>query len=268
MPPSPSPSRTPKPPEPIRLLRPMIAIGVVAVVGFAVMVLPASLAARFLPPQILAEDFSGTLWHGSAGKLTVNSRNAGACEWHVHPLALLALAMDADIHWVRLSAVVDATMHVDRHGFRAQNIRGSLPIEELQDLGIAPGWRGIAALDLTRVEGDFGKLTALVGTVDANALHSSAVAAGADLGNYQLRLAPDALSPDGAITASIVDTGGPLELQAQAHYAPETHTGLLTGTLKERPEASPGLRDQLQNLAQMRARDAAGRIPIDLEFTL
>ena len=123
MPPSRSPSRTPKPPEPIRLLRPMIAIGALAVVGFVLLVLPASLAARFLPPQILAEDFSGTLWHGSAGKLTVNARNAGACEWHIHPLALLALAVDAEVHWVRVSAVLDATVHLDRHGFRAQDIQ-------------------------------------------------------------------------------------------------------------------------------------------------
>lgn len=268
MPPSRSPSRTPKPPEPIRLLRPMIAIGVLAVVGFILLVLPASLVARFLPPQVLAEDFSGTLWHGSVGKLTFNSRNAGACEWHVHPLALLALAVDAEVHWVRVSAVLDATVHLDRHGFRAQNIRGSAPIEEFQDLGFAPGWRGTAAFNLPQVEGDFGKLTSLAGTVDINALHSSAIAAGGDLGNYQVRLPPDALSPDGAITATIVDAGGPLELQAEAHYAPDTHTGLLTGTLKERPEASASLRDQLQNLTQMRARDAAGRIPIDLEFTL
>jgi hypothetical protein len=268
MPPSPSPSRTLKSAEPIRLLRPMLAIGVVALSGFALLVLPASLLARFLPAQIHAEDFSGTLWHGSAGRLSVNARDAGACEWHMHPLALLALSVDADVHWVKVAAVIDATVHLDRHGFRAHNIRGSMPIEALQDLGIAPGWRGNAAFDLTRVEGDFGKITAVAGTVEVNALHSVGIAAGSDLGNYQVRLQPDALSPDGAITATLVDQGGPLELQAQAHYVPDTHTGLLSGTLKERPEASASLREQLQNLTQMRARDAAGRIPVELEFTL
>jgi Type II secretion system (T2SS), protein N len=246
----------------------MIVIGVVAVIGFVLVVLPASLVARFLPPQIHAEDFSGTLWHGSAARLAVNSREAGACEWRLHPLALLALSVDADVHWVKISAVIDAALHLDRHGFRAQNIRGSVPIESLRDLGIAPGWQGNAILELTRVAGDFSKLTAVAGTVDINGLHSSAIAAGSDLGNYQLRLQPDAMSPDGAITATIVDQGGPLELQAEVRYAPDTHTGLLSGTLKERPEASASLRDQLQNLTQMRARDAAGRIPFELEFTL
>jgi hypothetical protein len=267
MPPSRSPSRTLKP-EPIRLLRPMIAIGVVAVIGFALLVLPASLVARILPPQIHAEDFSGTLWHGSAGRLTVNSRDAGACEWHIHPLALLTLSVDADVHWVKVSAVIDAAVHLDRHGFRAQDIRGSVPIEALQDLGIATGWQGNAVLDLTRVDGDYGRVRSIAGTVAVNALHSAGIAAGSDLGNYQVRLQPDALSPDGAITATLVDEGGPLELQAQAHYVPDTHTGLLSGTLKERPEASASLREQLQNLTQMRARDAAGRIPVELEFTL
>ena len=195
MPPSRSPRRTPKPPEPIRLLRPIIAIGVVAVVGFVLLVLPASLVARFLPPQILAEDFSGTLWHGSAGKLTVNSRNAGACEWHIHPLALLALALDADIHWVQ-----------DFRGGRCQRARGSSWLSCAKHPR-QRSHRGIAGFRLcARLAGQCrlqshpcrrrlsGNSPALAGTVDVNALHSLGIAAGADLGNYQMRLPPDALS--------------------------------------------------------------------------
>ena len=43
---------------------------------------------------------------------------------------------------------------------------------------------------------------------------------------------------------------------------------ILSGTLRERAEAPPALRSQLQNLAQYRGRDPQGRIPVDLEFTL
>jgi hypothetical protein len=65
---------------------------VLAVLAVVIAVLPASLANRFLPPAVRAEDFSGTLWHGSAGRITVAGRDAGALEWHLHPLALFKLA--------------------------------------------------------------------------------------------------------------------------------------------------------------------------------
>jgi hypothetical protein len=42
---------------------------------------------------------------------------------------------------------------------------------------------------------------------------------------------------------------------------------MLSGTLKERPEASLSLRNQLSSLSQLRPRDAAGRFPVELEFT-
>jgi hypothetical protein len=246
----------------------MIIIGLLAMSAFALLVLPASLAARFLPPQIHAEDFSGTLWHGSAGRLTAFGRDAGACEWRIHPWPLLTLSLNADVHWVRTSALIDASLQVDRHGYRAQHIRGSAALEDLRDVGIPPGWRGTAALRFEDLTGDFGKVTSITGTVDLSSLASAAIATGANLGNYQIRFATDAISPEGDLTANIADQGGPLELQASAHYSPAAHTGLLSGTLKERPEADASLREQLQNLTQLRPRDASGRIPVELEFTL
>ncbi len=81
MPPSRSPSRNVKPAPDRRDPWPMILIGLAAVLAVVVAALPASLVARFLPPWIHAEDFSGSIWHGSAGKISVDSRDAGALEW-------------------------------------------------------------------------------------------------------------------------------------------------------------------------------------------
>ena len=88
MPTSPSPrrgakARSPAPrPAPPRSLWPRLAlIGVVAVIVVVVCVLPASLITRFLPPAVQAEEFSGSIWHGSAGRITVTGRPAGALEW-------------------------------------------------------------------------------------------------------------------------------------------------------------------------------------------
>jgi hypothetical protein len=37
--------------------------------------------------------------------------------------------------------------------------------------------------------------------------------------------------------------------------------------LQERPGAPPALLSDLEGVAQLRGRDAQGRIPVDLEFT-
>jgi hypothetical protein len=98
-------------------------------------------------------------------------------------------------------------------------------------------------------------------------MSSPAVADGAQLGGYALEFANSALSPDSDATATLVDTGGPLSLDATIRITLKTHTGLFSAAVQERPEAAPALRNALQSLAQLHARDARGRIPLDLEFS-
>jgi Type II secretion system (T2SS), protein N len=230
-------------------------------------VLPASLLGRFLPAGVQAEDFSGSLFHGAAGKLRVAGRDAGALEWRLHPAALLRLTLMADIHWVKIGFVIDGTAEVSRGHFAAHAIQGGGPIENLSDLGVAPGWRGIATVSFEEIAGDFSRLDNAVGKIDVANLSSSGIAASSDLGGYELQLPTGAVAADGTVSASLTDTGGPVELRAQLHLSPATRTGMLSGTLKEGPDASADLRNQLSSLAQMHARDASGRFPVDLEFT-
>jgi hypothetical protein len=97
-------------------------------------------------------------------------------------------------------------------------------------------------------------------------LTSAQIAEGADLGGYELSLAEGAVGADGDVAAQLMDTGGPLDVQALIHYSTKERTGMLTGTLRERADASPALRSQIGNIAQLRRRDPQGRIPVDLEF--
>ena len=96
---------------------------------------------RFLPVQVHAEDFSGTLIHGAAGKVTFNARDIGAVEWHMHPLSLMRLALVADVHWVKVGFVIDGTAEVTASGIAAHDVRGSGPIESLREIGVAPAGR-------------------------------------------------------------------------------------------------------------------------------
>jgi hypothetical protein len=266
MPASRSASRDIKAPRPARRW-PLILLGLVVLSAAAVFMLPASLAARFLPAQVRAEDFSGSLLHGAAGKISINARDAGAIEWQVHPLALLRLALVVDVHWVKVAFVIDGSADLGARSIVARDIHGGGPIEGLQDLGFAAGWRGAANLNFTEIKSDFHALQSAVGKIEVSNIASANIAEGSDLGSYVLQLAPDSIAPDGTLSATVTDNGGPVEAQAQIRFSPATRTGMLSGTLKERPEASPALRNQLNNLAQLRPRDSYGRFPVELEFT-
>lgn len=244
----------------------MLLIGFAAVLAVIVAALPASLVAHFLPPWIHGEDFSGSIWHGSAGKISVDSRDAGALEWTLHPSSLLALELDADLHWVKVGFVIDAAVEVDRRGLAAHAVKGGGPIEDLRDLGVEPGWRGTAQVNFSVLKGDFAKPLAAVGDVRVSNLASAQIADGTDLGGYDLRVAEGAVGTDGTVTAQLSDTGGPLDVQAVMRYAANDRISTLTGTLRERPDAPASLRSQLGNLSQMRGRDAQGRIPLDFEI--
>lgn len=246
---------------------PLILLGLIVLAGAVIYALPASLAARFMPAQVQAEDYSGSLLHGAAGKIRINAHDAGAIEWQVHPLALLRLALVADVHWVKSGFLIDGTAELRPGGFAAHGISGGGPIEDLQTLGFAAGWKGSAHLTFSEIKGNFQRLEAAAGKIDVANISSARVAEGSDLGSYELQLGPQSIAPDGSMSATLNDTGGPIEAQAQIRFSPPTRTGMLSGTLKERAEASPALRNQLSSLSQLRPRDASGRFPVELEFT-
>jgi hypothetical protein len=269
-----SPSRGVKSPgradltPPRRSYWPIILIGLAAILGVVIAALPASIVTHFLPPSVHAEDFSGSLWHGSAGRINVNARPAGALEWRLHPAALLAMAVAADLHWVKVGFVIDAAITLDRQGFTARNVKGGGPIEDLHDLGIAPGWHGAAVIDFANLKGDYARPLAASGEIQVSNLAAAQFADGADLGGYVLRFPQDAVGADGNVSAELSDTGGPMDLQAVIHYSAAERTATLSGSLRERPDAPAALRSQIDNLAQMHVRDSQGRIPVDFEFAL
>ena len=245
---------------------PLVLIGLIAVLGVIIAALPASIIAHFLPPSIRAEDFSGSFWHGSAGRITVNARDAGALEWRLHPGGLLALAADVDLHWVKVGFVIDAAVKVDRRGFTARDIKGHGPIEDLRDFGVTPGWRGIADMSFSELKGDYIKPLAAVGDIQVANLMSAQVADGANLGSYDLKFAAGAVDADGNVASQLKDTGGPLDVQAAINYTARERTAILTGSLRERPDVPAALRRAIDSLSQMRGRDPQGRVPVDFEF--
>ena len=256
-----------RPPARFAPLRPLIPLVVVAVIAVVVIALPASLVRRVLPSFVGADDFSGTVWHGSAGAITIQGRPAGALEWRLHSASLLRLAVVADLHWVDVGFVIDAATELDRHGLTARDVQGGGPIADLAGLGFASGWRGTASFKFDEIRATFvddgpggagARLDSARGTLEVADLSSPSIANGAELGGYVLRIAD---------SGDLSDTGGPLDLRATLHLAPAERTGTLSGSVRARADASPALRSQIDSLAQMHAPDGAGRIPVEMEFS-
>ncbi len=241
-------------------------VGVLATLIFVVSALPAAVVVHFLPPYLKASDLSGSLWHGSAGHVIVNGRDAGSLEWRLHPASLLSLAVDSELHWVKVSFVVDGTARFGLHSVRA-TLRGGGPIEDLADLGVAPGWRGVAAVAVRNLVFNYSTLSALAGDVSVSDLASAQLGAGAPLGNYQLHFADDAVGADGSVTGTLKDLGGPLRIQGTLRLSQTPLGGTVSATVREGADIAPALRSQLDSLAQMRGRNRDGSIPVDLEFT-
>jgi hypothetical protein len=251
----------------------LLAVFCVLVAAVVVMaVLPASLAARFLPASVSAQDFSGSLWHGSAAHLRVGGREAGALEWQLQPAALLHLGLDARLHWVQRAFVLDGRLTASGQTLKLSQLEGGGPIEDLQDLGLPAGCRGLAQVNLPELEASLAagapSLKSMTGTVRVDDLVLPAVGGAAPLGSYVIDLpAPDAAAgPE--LTGHVHDAGGPLGLDARVRYAPQTHLGTLSGTVIPRGPLPAGLQRGLNDLATLHAPDPQGRIPLDLEFTL
>ena len=241
------------------------------VVAVVICVLPASLAMRFLPPAVQADDFSGSIWHGSAGRITVGGRPAGALEWNLHPLALLGRHLLADLHWVKGGFVLDGSADVTQTHLIVSNVSGGGPIADLSDLGLGAGWRGNAGVRIAEstaeLSGSHAGLRSATGKITVADVAAMQVASGVNLGGYELAFDDPASSSSDELSASLTDTGGPLQVNARIQLSMKNRSGLLSGTVKERPDAPAALRAQLDNLAQLHARDPQGRLPVDLEFT-
>ncbi len=74
-----------------------IFIGIVVFLLAMVAYVPASVAGKLLPKNIIAEQFHGNLWHGSAASITINQVNYGSVKWKINPSCFLLIKLCAEI---------------------------------------------------------------------------------------------------------------------------------------------------------------------------
>jgi hypothetical protein len=140
-------------------------------------------------------------------------------------------------------------------------------LEDLADLGIAPGVHGNAEIALREIASDYSRITAIVGDVEVSDAASAQIGDGSPLGNYVLHFGEDAVAADGSVSGNLKDLGGPFHVQGALKISPAGRVGTISATIGEGADITPAMRSELNGLAQMRGRDRYGRIPVDLEFT-
>jgi len=240
--------------------RRLALVGVLALAGFALATLPASLAGRlFQRAGLTVTSYSGTIWSGVAGGVAWQGASLGEIRWRFRPLALLRARASADISMSRIDGSVSTEAAAALDGsLELSNVHLDLPIEFFAEIptGMARGWHG-------RVSGAFTQLRLVSGwpVAAAGTLHLANVVMpqlGPDrIGSFEVVIPdPRATSQESNdIRARVTDTSGTIAVDAALTLS-AGRSFLLEGTVAARDGAPPGL---VRSLEYLGPADAAGR---------
>lgn len=253
----------------------LIALGVLALLAFAVVTLPAAVLAGPLGRAgITATGFGGSVWSGTAQGCAWRGAALGDLAWTLRPLRLLSGRAAGHARLARTDGSVATDFDVSLSG-RDVQLRGlqfALPVEALTNLplGLPRGWRGRAtgAFDEVRVADAWP--AALRGTLDLEGLVTPPPR-DAPFGSFRVVFphpqpqASLSIPQDQRnLTAQVQDSGGPYAVQGQLTVSPARNFSL-EGTLAPRGPVPPALQQALQMLGPA---DASGRRQFSVGGTL
>ncbi len=232
-------------------------IGALAVLAFAIILVarfPAAWAQGALPKDFSCDEVDGTVWNGSCNGLMLHHQQLiGDLNWQLHPARLLAGRLAAHVQLTQAGGFANGDIELGFGGRiegRAMHANVRLNPQLLPQLPAS--LRGGALADLALVEVKDGRVTELVGRIEAHDLEETSGSV-TPLGSYALSFAGAASG--GALTGKLVDVGGPLAVQGTLRMTPEPGF-VLEGTVASRSNVTPELARQLQMLG---APDVQGR---------
>ena len=124
----------------------LIALGVMALLAFALVTLPAGVAAGPLRKVgVEAASFGGSVWSGRANGLAWRGAPVGDVQWTLRPLALLSGRAAGQAQLARADGSVAAQFDASLNGkdVRLRDVNFALPLAALDSvpLGGPKGWR-------------------------------------------------------------------------------------------------------------------------------
>ena len=223
--------------------------------------LPARALLPLLPAGTDCEAPSGTIWRGACTELRVPRVSLMSVSWAIHPAALLALHLSANVASDDPRAVARAAVTLSHGGrLQLQAVSAQLPLQGGLP-GIFPsGLSGQLQIAIDSATLERGQLLALQGSVRVLQLRSESQAA--DLGSFELSF--PAVSAGEPIDGQLRDLGGPLSVSGDLRLMREGGYEL-TGYVAARPQASA---DVIQALQLLGPPDAQGRRMFSLAGSL
>ena len=162
------------------------------------------------PHEVICTLPQGSIWSGSCNQLRVSATELTDVSWTMHAVPLLLAHLDVDLRSGDARARGMARVSYRLGGaVRLRDVELDLPV----DSGLLPlfpnGWSGQLQLALSQVDWGEGRLKAIRGTATVHALQQQIPLM--PCGNFELRFA-EAPAPDGAISGTLRDLGGPLSV--------------------------------------------------------
>ena len=252
----------------------LLAVAVFGVILFTQ--LPASWCRWALPAGVHCTQLSGSVWSGRCDGLSVaaagtpaqggrEGSNVGDAGWALHPLQLLRGRLAVDLDLTRAGASARGTVALGIGGrieARDVELRG-VHLEQLPLSQLPRGLRGVLQARIAALSWAQHRVQSITGQAQVRDL------AGATdrFGDYLLEFPANgpASTPDAAPgpVGTFRDIGGPLRVTGQLRLTPEPGFEV-QALVAARPEASPGLTEQIQYLG---SPDGQGMRPFSMAGT-
>jgi len=222
--------------------------------------LPASLLLSHLPADIVCDDPSGTVWHGSCDQVHDDGISVAGVSWTLHPLSLLKLTLSADLSSVDANAGGSASVTLDRTGDATITaLHATMPLTAASNtLPAGSSATLVLSLPLARIHDQH--LVAVEGTIDLNQLHVAN--ASSELGSFQMQFLPP--DDNGLMKGQLHDLSGSLAVNGLMTLQP-TGAYEINGSVATRPGAPQELEKTLQALGPA---DSQGQRAFSLAGTL
>lgn len=239
-----------------------ILVTVLAVIAFAAILIarmPASWVIPSPPASFACSGIDGTIWSGTCAGLTVQGQAVGDITWQLHPSPLLAGKVAAHVALERPgsgSAQADIESNFSGRNVTLQALKADFQPDRALLALLNSDMHGTLHLDLPLVRVADASLTDLQGRIEARDLYQTGGTAGS-LGSYAVEFPGGVQPPKGKLR----DLGGPLAVEGEVTLQPQRRV-VVSGLVTARPEAPPGLANELKMLG---TADAQGRRPFSLE---
>ena len=242
---------------------PIVALGVVAYLAFALITLPASIITkRLVPMGVVMSGIQGTVWNGTAQVVQVAGANLGTASWDMRVLSLLSGTATADVDLSRADSFLRGRVSVGTKRIRLQNTSLSTPIGALPPQWAPGGWNGSinAKFDeLTLVDNWPISATGVIEIFDLNGPARRPV----NVGSYKVTF-PAPVTPPGTLRGALNDIAGPVQITGFVEFKPD-HSYLIEGLIATKPDAPPELTRALEFLGPP---DAQGRRQLSVSGTI